>query len=87
MYKTKLAALGPEAQTFARDMMKNCLKIRLKYFGGRNPSRAELKQIALGLVEKYRALSNDAKEDLKKQFPISAVLSNEAVLQRLRSLN
>ncbi|CAJ0598497.1 unnamed protein product [Cylicocyclus nassatus] len=87
MYKTKLAALGPEAQTFAKEMMKNCLKVRLQYFGGKNPSRADLKKIALDLIEKYKALSNDAKEDLKKEFPISAILSNEAMLERLKNMN
>ncbi|RCN26982.1 nematode fatty acid retinoid binding protein [Ancylostoma caninum] len=86
--RKKIAALNPEAQAFAKDMVASARKIRAQYYTGNKPSRAELKQAALGVIKKYNALSADAKADFKKQFPIlSRILSDEKIVKRLETLN
>ncbi|KHJ93483.1 nematode fatty acid retinoid binding protein [Oesophagostomum dentatum] len=88
LWKEKIAALGPEAQAFAKESMKRGLEIRTKYFADSNPNKAVLKQAALAVIKKFRALSDEAKADYKKQFPIiGGFLSNDKTVQRLESLN
>ncbi|VDM78235.1 unnamed protein product [Strongylus vulgaris] len=71
-----------------KKLLASALKIRSKYFADANPSKAILKEAAMGVIEKYKKLSDAAKEDFKSQFPvITAVLTNEATIKRLEALN
>ncbi|EPB80032.1 nematode fatty acid retinoid binding protein [Ancylostoma ceylanicum] len=86
--RKKIAALNPEAQAFAKDMVASARKIRAQYYTGHKPSRAELKQAAMGVINKYKAMSEEGKADFKKQFPIlSRILSDEKIIKRLETLN
>ncbi|KAL6743137.1 nematode fatty acid retinoid binding protein [Ancylostoma duodenale] len=86
--RKKIAALNPEAQAFAKDMVASARKIRGRYYTGDKPSRAELKQAAMEVINKYKAMSDDGKADFRKQFPIlSRILSDEKIIKRLETLN
>ncbi|EPB80031.1 nematode fatty acid retinoid binding protein [Ancylostoma ceylanicum] len=86
MINKKVAALGPEAQGFAKQMLDSARQVRAQYFAGNKPSRAELKKAAMGVITKYNALSAAGKEDFQKQFPIlSKVFTNEKLLKRLQN--
>ncbi|KHJ99246.1 nematode fatty acid retinoid binding protein [Oesophagostomum dentatum] len=88
LWKEKIAALGPEAQAFAKESLKSGLRIRTKYFADSNPDKATVKKAALAIVKKFQALSDEAKADFKKQFPhIGGVLSNDMIVKRLESLD
>ncbi|VDM76661.1 unnamed protein product [Strongylus vulgaris] len=84
MVKTKIAALGPEAQSFTSYIVNTNRNLRNKLFADAKPSSSVLKEAAKGIVARYKALSSNDKADFKKQFPnISEALSNERLLQRL----
>ncbi|KIH46360.1 hypothetical protein ANCDUO_23589 [Ancylostoma duodenale] len=61
MMMRKVNSLGPEAQAFAVEMMNTARNFRVQYLSGRRPSRAELKQAALYVINKYRAMSASGK--------------------------
>ncbi|EYC30405.1 hypothetical protein Y032_0005g2636 [Ancylostoma ceylanicum] len=53
-------------------------KIQAQVVAGNKPNLAELKEKAQSAINKYKALSDGAKEDLQKQFPIlTSVFKNE----------
>ncbi|KAL6725428.1 hypothetical protein Aduo_007482 [Ancylostoma duodenale] len=86
--RKKIAALNPEAQAFAKDILLSAREIRAQCYIGNKPSRAELKQAALEVINKYKAMSADGKADFKKQFPIlSRIFSDEKIIKRIESLN
>lgn len=52
--------------------------IQADIVAGNKPDFNKLKETAKGVIESYKALSDAAKEDLKKNFPIlTSVISNE----------
>ncbi|EYC30418.1 hypothetical protein Y032_0005g2644 [Ancylostoma ceylanicum] len=88
MITRKVNSLGPEAQAFAIEMMNTARNFRVQYLSGRRPSRADLKQAALYVVYKYRAMSDNGKLDFQREFPIlSKIFRSEKIRRRLESLN
>ncbi|KJH45547.1 nematode fatty acid retinoid binding protein [Dictyocaulus viviparus] len=76
MVKEKVESLGDEAKAFAKEvlcfvkMIKGARKIQASVVAGNKPNLAELKEKAQTAINKYKALSDGAKEDLQKHFPI-----------------
>ncbi|RCN29335.1 nematode fatty acid retinoid binding protein [Ancylostoma caninum] len=78
MVKGKIDALGDEAKAFAKEIIAGARKIQAQVVAGNKPNLAELKEKAQSAINKYKALSDGAKEDLQKQFPIlTSVFKNE----------
>lgn len=78
LLKEKIDALGDEAKAFAKEIIGEARKVQAAVVAGTKPSIEELKTKILSGVEKYKALSDAAKADLEKQFPITAsVFKNE----------
>ncbi|VDO57770.1 unnamed protein product [Haemonchus placei] len=78
MVKGKIDALNDEAKAFAKEIIAGARKIQAAVVAGNKPNLAELKEKAQKAIEKYKALSDPAKEDLQKQFPIlTSVFKNE----------
>ncbi|ETN71476.1 hypothetical protein RB195_011846 [Necator americanus] len=78
MVKGKVDALGDEAKAFAKEIIAGARKIQAQVVAGNKPNLAELKEKAQSAINKYKALSDAAKEDLQKQFPIlTSVFKNE----------
>ncbi|CAJ0596679.1 unnamed protein product [Cylicocyclus nassatus] len=78
MVKTKVDALGDEAKAFAKEIIDGARKLQAQVVAGNKPNLAELKEKAQSAINKYKALSDAAKEDLQKQFPIlTSVFKND----------
>ncbi|VDM57585.1 unnamed protein product [Angiostrongylus costaricensis] len=78
MIKEKVDALGDEAKAFAKEGAR---KIQASVVAGNKPNLTELKEKAQTAINKYKALSDDAKEDLAKHFPIlTSVFKSEFLL-------
>ncbi|GMS87336.1 hypothetical protein PENTCL1PPCAC_9511, partial [Pristionchus entomophagus] len=78
LLKEKIDALGDEAKTFAKEVIGEARKIQAAAISGNKPSLEELKKKIVDGVEKFKALSPEAKADIEKQFPITAsVFKNE----------
>ncbi|WKX92179.1 hypothetical protein Q1695_010310 [Nippostrongylus brasiliensis] len=78
MVKDKIDALGEEAKAFAKEIIAGDRKIQASVVAGNKPNLAELKEKAQKAIEKYKALSDNVKDDLQKQFPIlTSVFKNE----------
>ncbi|CAJ0598489.1 unnamed protein product [Cylicocyclus nassatus] len=88
LMKKKVDALKPEAQAFAKDLIERARKIRNRYFADDQPKKSILKEAGLETIKKYKELSDEAKEDFKKEFPaLTAVLTSDKTLKRLETLN
>jgi len=76
LVKDKIDALIPDAKAFVNSMIH---KVRaLKPKADEKPNLAAIRKEASELIEKYKALSDEAKESLKAQFPkIHSVILNE----------
>ncbi|VDL63722.1 unnamed protein product [Nippostrongylus brasiliensis] len=78
MVKDRIDALGEEAKAFAKEIIAGDREIQASVVAGNKPNLAELKEKAQKAIEKYKALSDNAKDDLQKQFPIlTSVFKNE----------
>ncbi|EPB80038.1 nematode fatty acid retinoid binding protein [Ancylostoma ceylanicum] len=87
-WSEKAAGLGPEARAYFDAMHENAYKIRARFYAGKRPSNAEIKQAALETITKYKALSAAAKADFQKQFPLlTRMLSNDETYKAIQSLN
>ncbi|CAJ0598237.1 unnamed protein product [Cylicocyclus nassatus] len=84
MMDKKIATLKPEGQAFTKKIMD--FVEMSKYFD--NPKEASpsaVKDLTLGVIEKYKTLSDNAKEDIKKEFPaLAAFLTSEETVKRLQ---
>ena len=78
MLKEKIDALGDEAKAFAKEIIGEARALQAQVVSGNRPSLDELKTKVTEGVNKYKALSDAAKADLEKQFPITAsIFKNE----------
>ncbi|KAF8355801.1 hypothetical protein PRIPAC_97739 [Pristionchus pacificus] len=85
--KEKLDALNPEAKKFAEEIFGDARKIQAAVIAGNRPSLDELKAKAVEIVNKFKALSDEAKADIEKQFPITAsVVKNEKFQELAKKL-
>lgn len=67
LVKGKIDALNPEAKEFVTGIIEKTRALRPK--GGEKPNLEELRYSGNEVGEKYKALSDDAKESLKSSFP------------------
>ena len=72
LLKEKVEALGDEAKAFAKELVAGVRKLQADFISGKKPSVEDLKEKARNVITKYTALSDAAKADLEKQFPITA---------------
>lgn len=67
LLKSKVDALHPEAKAFVAYTVE---KLRaLRPHGDLHPEPADIRRLVRNLIETYRALSGEAKDSLKTQFP------------------
>ncbi|GMS87338.1 hypothetical protein PENTCL1PPCAC_9513 [Pristionchus entomophagus] len=83
LLKEKIDALGEEAKAFAKEVIGEARKIQAQIVAGNKPSLDELKKKVVSGVEKYKALSPEAKADIEKQFPITATVFKNEKFQEL----
>ncbi|KAF8358535.1 far-1 [Pristionchus pacificus] len=87
MLKEKLDALNAEAKKFAEEIIGEARAIQAQIVSGNKPTLADLKAKVVAGVEKYKALSPEAKSDIEKQFPITAsVFKNEKFQELAKKL-
>nr|ALX34942.1 fatty acid and retinol binding protein [Heterodera avenae]AMQ99047.1 fatty acid and retinol binding protein 1 [Heterodera avenae] len=85
LVKGKIDALEPSAKEFVTGMIEKAKAMRPKT--GEKPNLEELRKTANELIEKFKALSDGAKESLKTNFPkISGVIQNEKFQALAKSL-
>jgi Mg2+ and Co2+ transporter CorA len=76
LLKEKLDALNPAAKAFIDGLVEEVKKLKPK--GEEKPNLVEIRKKAAEVIEKYKALPEDAKESLKSNFPkITGVIQNE----------
>jgi hypothetical protein len=76
LVKDKIDSLKPEAKTFIESMIEKLKSLRPK--GEEKPNLEKLRAAANELIEKYKALSQEAKDNLKTTFPKThAIVENE----------
>ncbi|GMT17324.1 hypothetical protein PFISCL1PPCAC_8621 [Pristionchus fissidentatus] len=83
LLKSKIDLLGEEAKKFAKEIIGEARAIQAAVVSGTKPTLEELKAKVLSGVEKYKALSAEAKADLEKQFPITATVFKNEKFQEL----
>ncbi|GMR40103.1 hypothetical protein PMAYCL1PPCAC_10298 [Pristionchus mayeri] len=81
--KEKVDALGAEAKAFVEEILGDARKIQADVVAGNKPTLDQLKDKALAGFEKFKALSDEAKADLKKHFPITAAVFENEKFQAL----
>ncbi|CAJ0598241.1 unnamed protein product [Cylicocyclus nassatus] len=80
-YNERLAQLKPEAKAFAENMTEFLSKLFDEDV--LHPSTVE--EIAMGVINKFKALRDDVKEDFQKAFPAAAAfLTSEETVKRLQ---
>jgi len=76
LLKTKLEALNPAAKAFIDSVVEEVKALKPK--GDEKPNLTEIRKKAQEIIEKYKALPEEAKDSLKGQFPkITSVIQNE----------
>uniref|UniRef100_A0A914C8I2 Fatty-acid and retinol-binding protein 1 n=1 Tax=Acrobeloides nanus TaxID=290746 RepID=A0A914C8I2_9BILA len=76
LVKNKIDSLNPEAKIFVTNIIEKLCSLRPK--GDEKPNLNKLKESAKEVIEQYKALSDDAKNNLKETFPkITGIISNE----------
>uniref|UniRef100_A0A0K0F9T7 Fatty-acid and retinol-binding protein 1 n=1 Tax=Strongyloides venezuelensis TaxID=75913 RepID=A0A0K0F9T7_STRVS len=78
---SRINALKPEAKEFLTSTYETLKSLRPA--PGTKPDIAVLKKTAMTVYEKFNALSEEAKEDLKAQFPKTAALLQNEKIQKL----
>uniref|UniRef100_A0A0N4ZU23 Fatty-acid and retinol-binding protein 1 n=1 Tax=Parastrongyloides trichosuri TaxID=131310 RepID=A0A0N4ZU23_PARTI len=82
---SRINALKPEAKEFITSTYETLKSLRPA--PGTKPDIAVLKKTAMSVYEKFTALSEEAKEDLKTQFPkTAALLQNEKIQKFAKGL-
>lgn len=85
MVKNKIDSLNPDAKEFVNRVIEQLKSLRPK--PGDKPNLEELRKQANEIIEKFKALGEEAKESLKSNFPkISALVQNEKFQKLAQSL-
>ena len=85
LVKERIAKLTPEAKTFVDTIIEKMKALRPKK--DEKPNLNELRKEANEIIEKFKALSDEAKESLKTNFPkITGVIQNEKFQKLAQSL-
>ncbi|CAJ0598496.1 unnamed protein product [Cylicocyclus nassatus] len=69
-WRSRIAALQPEAQEFANLIWDNGVKMVTQVVAGSKPSNAQLQMVLSSILSRYNSLSSFAKADFQHQFPI-----------------
>jgi len=76
LVKDKIDALNPEAKAFVNGIIEKLRALKPK--GDEKPNLNKLREEANSIIDQYKALSEEAKENLKATFPkITGVIQNE----------
>ncbi|KAK6744551.1 hypothetical protein RB195_011338 [Necator americanus] len=76
--KGKVDALGDEPKEFVKKVIADVRKLHAQLLAGEKPSLEDLKKCAKKHMTEYESLSDSAKEDFKKNFPIlTSIFTNE----------
>ncbi|KAL7078646.1 hypothetical protein ACQ4LE_002339 [Meloidogyne hapla] len=85
LVKDRISKLNPEAKTFVDTIIEKIKALRPKK--DEKPNLTELRKEANEIIEKFKALSEEAKESLKTNFPkITGVIQNEKFQKLAQSL-
>uniref|UniRef100_A0A1I7U5Q7 Fatty-acid and retinol-binding protein 1 n=1 Tax=Caenorhabditis tropicalis TaxID=1561998 RepID=A0A1I7U5Q7_9PELO len=68
--KDKVNGLNDEAKAFVKKVIADGRKIHAQYLAGDKPTLDSLKATAKTHIDAYKALSQDAKDSISKEFPI-----------------
>ncbi|KAK6745379.1 hypothetical protein RB195_011859 [Necator americanus] len=86
--KGKIAALGPEARGFAEKAEEIGREFMARFFTDNKPTLNDLIAKAGEILKLYKALSDDAKAEYGKQFPLlSEVWSSEETAKLISGRN
>ncbi|CAJ0596680.1 unnamed protein product [Cylicocyclus nassatus] len=83
MVREKVDALGDEAKAFVKEVLADMRHVHSQIIIGKMPSINEMKEKSQNAINKYKALSDSAKDDLQKQFPILCSVFKSEKLQKL----
>ncbi|KAI1718582.1 nematode fatty acid retinoid binding protein (Gp-FAR-1) domain-containing protein [Ditylenchus destructor] len=76
VFKEKIESLSPEAKSFVFGLVDKVQD--LKPNRGEKPNKKKIIDVVFKIIEQYKALSDEAKENLKASFPIvTRVIQNE----------
>ncbi|GMR40106.1 hypothetical protein PMAYCL1PPCAC_10301, partial [Pristionchus mayeri] len=80
----KVNGLGTEARTFIEEVLESAREHHSELAAGNSFTPEEVKIKIVSGVDKFKALSYEAKADLEKQFPITAsIFKNEKFRKRM----
>ncbi|EYC30424.1 hypothetical protein Y032_0005g2647 [Ancylostoma ceylanicum] len=77
----KITALGTEAKKFVTQRLEEAYKFHKAIMAGEKPDKEEMKKWANNTISSYKALSEDAKKEIAKQFPIGTALAKNEKLR------
>ncbi|KAK5976157.1 hypothetical protein GCK32_000519, partial [Trichostrongylus colubriformis] len=72
IFKAKIDSLGPEAKQYVKEVITIARKIHASITEGKKLTAADLKENTQKEIERYQALSEQAKEELQTQFHLVA---------------
>ncbi|KAI1722053.1 nematode fatty acid retinoid binding protein (Gp-FAR-1) domain-containing protein [Ditylenchus destructor] len=83
--KEKIESLTPEAKSFVFGVVDKVQS--LKPNRGEKPNLKEIQKVVFKIIEQYKALSDEAKENLQASFPIiTRVFQNEKFQKLIQNL-
>ncbi|RCN30689.1 nematode fatty acid retinoid binding protein [Ancylostoma caninum] len=77
----KIATLGSEAAKFVVQRLEEGYKFHKAIMAGEKPEKEELKKWAKNTISSYKELSDEAKKEIAKQFPIATALAKNEKLR------
>jgi predicted transcriptional regulator len=85
LVKSKIDSLQPDAKAFVTGLIEKVKALKPK--GDEKPNLNKLREAANQVIEQYKALSQEAKDNLKATFPqITSVIQNEKFQKLAQSL-
>ncbi|EPB80030.1 nematode fatty acid retinoid binding protein [Ancylostoma ceylanicum] len=79
----KVNALGAEAKKYITEKLEESYKFHKAIMAGEKPKPEELKKWAENTISSYKALSEDAKKDIAKQFPVAVALAKNEKIREI----
>ncbi|RCN35203.1 nematode fatty acid retinoid binding protein, partial [Ancylostoma caninum] len=77
----KIATLGSEAAKFVIQRLEKAYKFHKAIMAGEKPEKEELKKWAKDTISSYKELSDEAKKEIAKHFPIATALAKNEKLR------
>ncbi|KAL6725430.1 hypothetical protein Aduo_007484 [Ancylostoma duodenale] len=83
----KVKALGDEAKEYITKRLEESYKFHKAVMAGEKPKPEEMKKWAENTISSYKKLSEDAKKDIAKQFPIAVALAKNEKVREIVKLH